>query len=144
MYDGDLLGPRQPEQKHQGRGASDCTWEAERGERRLAHLQREGKREEEWRWVEVWLGKRSGLDLQFAPTHEEPSWLSSDLSSARLLCYRGLGFCWSSVLQADLLSRYKRCLTKPAERITLCFILCQFRIRGSVLCPSRMCALLCL
>lgn len=37
------------------------------------------------------------MDLRFVPTHREPSWLSSDLSSARVLRSRDLGFCWSSV-----------------------------------------------
>lgn len=57
------------------------------------------------------------------PTYKESSLLSSDLSSAGLLGDRGLDFwCPGPVsLQADLLSPYKSCLTKEAERTVLCF-----------------------
>lgn len=69
------------------------------------------------------MGLRSALARLFrVPMYKESSLLSSDLSSAGLLGDRGLDFRSPGPvsLQADLLSPYKRGLTKEAERTALC------------------------
>lgn len=121
MYNENVLGSCQPEPRHQSRDPSGCTWEAGSGQCWLTPSK--GRRNR--------VGLRSVLArLLRVPTYQESSLLSSDLSSAGLLGDRGLDFrCPGPVsLQADLLSPYKRCLTKQAER-TLCFCFCHFQIR---------------
>lgn len=80
------------------------------------------KGEKAWSGVEVCLDEAASGQQSVSP-HTESSLLSSDLSSAGLLGDRGLDFrCPGPVsLQADLLSPYKRGLTKEAERTALCF-----------------------
>lgn len=143
QWEWNVLGSRQPDQGLQWRSPSNCSREAESWEWLTDHLQREGEGEKEWNGFEVCLGKAVSGWVR-VPMSKQLSGLSSDLGSEGLLGDKGLDFwCPGPVsLQEDLLSHYKRCLIKQAERTTLCFGFCHFQVKSSILGSSRACSLL--